>query len=557
MWDALQQQSFVVGAALILIYQAARFGDIYAGDPVTSRYVSLLPGAGVRDFAGPHAYNWALVAFLVASLIVYSLLCMISPNVLIGAVKLLSDNADAEKIAQGVPLPLYIAALFMGLTQPIIPGLSQFQAAQLNFFHDQIEVPRRIIDLSESLTVAIEARAGKDKQRLAAEVRKLVGDDFLTSLQPHGDLAFYKLQLGKLGVDDGALDATINDSSVKELRSLIERLVLCALVAVSRKSGPQPLTKVAQKLEVQLADLKRDNVGPRIAGLLASSVLFFASGVLFFAGLLLIAEFLLSLAGPVDAMFGKSTTEGLWPSTLEYSFDELWSIALPIGVCMFLAVCKLVPRDKIRLPDPDADTDSSLFDDFLDFVRSNASVLLLFILATVAIKVGQMFSEYGTFNLPAEARSPLRLTLPVLQSFITLAVCLLTTWYLMSSARNDKSRGPSFLLAILLIAGVTGFLAFLYDLAFLDQYLNAHPESRPGSEHHVFSVIANILVAVCAFLSVAVFFKARNIKQPQSKVGVLNEAPNRSPLVPPVHAPLLAPADVVEVAREERRQVGV
>jgi hypothetical protein len=329
MWDALQQQSFLVGAALILIYQAARFGNIYAEDPVTSRYVSLLPGTGVRDFAGPNAYNWALVAFLVASLVVYSLLCLISPNVLIGAVKLLSNNADAEKIAQGVPLPLYIAALFMGLSQPIIPGLSQFQTAQLNFFHDQIEVPRRIIDLSESLTVAIESRAGKDKQRLVAEVRKLVGDDFLTSLQPYGDLAFYKLQLGNLGIDGEALEATINDSSVKELRSLIERLVLCALVAVSRKSGPKPLTKVAQKLEVQLADLKRDNIGPRIAAMIAS-------GVLFCVGLLLIAELLLSPAGPVDAMFGKSTTDGLWPSTLDYTFDELGSIALPIVVCMFL-----------------------------------------------------------------------------------------------------------------------------------------------------------------------------------------------------------------------------
>jgi hypothetical protein len=550
MWDALQQQSFLVGAALILIYQAARFGNIYAEDPVTSRYVSLLPGAGVRDFAGPNAYNWALVAFLVASLIVYSLLCMISPNVLVGAVKLLTDNADAEKIAQGVPLPLYIAALFMGLTQPIIPGLSQFQVAQLNFFHDQIEVPRRIIDLSESLTIAIEARAGKDKRRLAAEVRKLAGDDFLTSLQPYGDLVFYKLQLGNLGIDGGALEAAINDSSVKELRSLIERLVLCALVAVSRKSGPKLLTKVAQKLEVQLADLKRDDIGPRIAALLVSSVLFFA-------GLLLIAELLLSLAGPVDAVFGKSVANGLWPSTLEYSFDELWSIALPIGVCMAFAVCKLVPRDEIQPPDSNAATGSALFDDFLDFVRSNAAVLLLCVLATAAIKVGLMFSEYGTFNLPPDARSPLRLTLPALQSFITLAVCLFTTWYLVSSTRKEPGHGPSFLLAILLIAGATGFLAFLYDLAFLDQYLSAHPESRPGGEHHVFTVIANILVSVCAFLSVAVFFKARKIKQPPLTVDVQIETPICSPLAPPVQAPSLAPADVVGVASEERAQAGV
>src|SRR5208282_5497988 len=53
-----------------------------------------LPGAGVRDFAGPHAYNWALVAFLVASLIVYSLLCMISPNVL-------SATASGQHVALG------------------------------------------------------------------------------------------------------------------------------------------------------------------------------------------------------------------------------------------------------------------------------------------------------------------------------------------------------------------------------------------------------------------------------------------------------------------------
>jgi hypothetical protein len=449
---------------------------------------------------------------------------------------------------QGVPLPLYISALFMGLTQPIIPGLSQFQVAQLNFFHDRIEVPRRIIDLSESLTIAIEARAGKDKQRLVAEVCKLVGDDFMTSLQPYGDLAFYKLQLGKLGVDGGALEATVNESSVKELRSLIERLVLCALVAVSRKSGPKPLTKVAQKLEVQLADLKRDNLGPRIAGLLASNVLFFV-------GLLLIAELLLSLADPVDAVFGRSTTDGLWPSTLEYSFNELLSIALPIGFCMFLAVCNLVPRGESRPSDPETDTDLSLFDDFLNYVHSNAPVLLMCILATVAIKISLMFWEYGSFNLPADARSPLRLTLPVLQSFITLAVCLCTTWYLMSSTRIGPSRGPSLLVAILLIAGATGFLAWLYDLAFLDQYLNAHPENRPGSEHHVFSVIANILVSVCAFLSVALFFRSRKIKQVPWQVGVRTEASNRSSLVLPVQSPPRTPTEMVEVAA--RTQVGV
>jgi hypothetical protein len=66
----------------------------------------------------------------------------------------------------------------------------------------------------------------------------------------------------------------------------------------------------------------------------------------------------------------------------------------------------------------------------------------------------------------------------------------------------------------------------------------------------MFSVIANILVSVCAFLSVAVFFKGRKMKQSASKVGARTGVPTLSTLVPPVQAPPLAPADVVEAAPE-------
>jgi hypothetical protein len=110
MWDTLYQPSFLFGAALVLIYQAAKFGELNLGDPVTSRYVASLPGAQVRDFAGPYAYHLALVAFLGASLVGYFLCCNISPTILVGAAKLVG-SADAEKLIQGVPYPLYIAAL--------------------------------------------------------------------------------------------------------------------------------------------------------------------------------------------------------------------------------------------------------------------------------------------------------------------------------------------------------------------------------------------------------------------------------------------------------------
>jgi hypothetical protein len=47
-----------------------------------------------------------------------------------------------------------------------------------------------------------------------------------------------------------------------------------------------------------------------------------------------------------------------------------------------------------------------------------------------------MFYEYGTFHLPKEALSSGRLLLPIVQSFIPVAVGLFTTWYLAS--RGDR-----------------------------------------------------------------------------------------------------------------------
>jgi hypothetical protein len=119
-----------------------------------------------------------------------------------------------------------------------------------------------------------------------------------------------------------------------------------------------------------------------------------------------------------------------------------------------------------------------------------------------------MFYEYGTIYLPAEARTLSRLTLPVIQSFVAVPVSLLATWYLVSERRVPR-RGLSFGATVLAIAGTTAFVALLYDLTFLDQYLPVHPDARPGVEHALFAVVANALVAVSAFASVAVFFRTR------------------------------------------------
>ncbi|HXW25023.1 MAG TPA: hypothetical protein VEK73_09765 [Xanthobacteraceae bacterium] len=509
MWDLLGQQSFQLGAALVLIYQAAKFRELNRTDPVTSHYVALLPGAQVRDFAGPYEYRFALFAFLAASLVAYFLFCHVSPDVLAGAGKMLHvENADT--LIEGVPYPLYIAALFVGLTQPIIPGLAQFEEAQRNFFHDRIEVPRRVIDLSESLMSAIDARTGSDRQKLADEVRKLVSPDFLSSLQRHGDLAFYRTKIDELNVGNGDLESAIADSSTRELRGLIERLVLCALVAAMRKSGSNSLITVAESLGAPPAIVPNGRVRGFLTGLIAS-------GLVFGFGLLVIAHVLSWLNGPVSDFFDKSPDQTLWPNSLESVGQELLGIVPPIVVCIAIAVIWIVPRGPIEVRRGTDEADASLFVEFLNFFQARASVFGLCMVTAVLIKLGQMFAEFGSLHVPSDALSVMRLILPVIQSFIGVTVCVLTTWHLVSHHDGVPHRGLSFTGTLLMIALATGVIAFFYDQTFLAEYLRVRPQDGPGWEHVFFSVLANVLVSICAFASVAVFFKARqSLREPHN-----------------------------------------
>ena len=507
MWTTLQDQSFLLGAGLVALVHATKFGELNLGNPVTGRYLALLPGAKVRDFVGPYAYHVALFAFLSVSLIAYYLACQISPDILRGAAKLLGAG-DADKVIQGIPYPLYVAALFIGLSQSVVPVFSRFGEAQRDFFHDQIEVPRRLIDLAERLASAIEARARADKRNLARELRNLVSGNVLSTVQTYGDLAFYKLQLERLDLaDTGALDRATRESSAKELRGLIERVIFCTLVAVIRQSGTRALVKVTDAIGIPSAGPRFSNVGYFLTGIAAS-------GMLFSICILTIAHVFALLAGPVARLFGKSLDQSLWPNNLDNVGSELWTIVPPIFVCLMVAVSLLAPREspQKRNSGPPPSTASNA--DLIGFFRSGATVFGLCIVVSILIKIAQLLYEYGSaFQVSKDALSAARLMLPMIQSFIPVAVCLFTTWYLASSAAEAPRRGLSFTTTLLAIAGAVGFLAVLYDMTFLYEYLRVRPQDGPGWEHLLFSVVANALISICAFVSVVLFFKSRTVFQ--------------------------------------------
>jgi hypothetical protein len=529
MWTTLQDQSFLLGAALVILVHATKFGELNLGNPVTGRYIALLPGAKVRDFVGPYAYHIALFAFLAVSLVSYYLCCQISPNILKGATKVFG-NVDADNTFHDVPYPLYVATLFIGLTQPIVPLFSRFGEVQRNFFHDQIEVPGRLIKLAERLTSTIETRAGGNKRHLAKEARRLISGEVFATVQTYGDVVFYKLQLERLGfAEQGASEKTISESSLKELRSLIERVVFCTLVAAMRQSGTKGVSKVADAIGIPSAVPGLNNLRYLLTGIAAS-------GMVFSLCILTIAHIFVLLAAPVAHLFTKPLDQSLWPTTLGYVGDELWTMVPPVFVCLIISVTFLVPREA-QSP---ARSNPSLIADLVGFFRSGISIFIACIGVSLLIKFAQLFYEYGSFHLPNEALSSMRLVLPVIQSFIPVAVCLFTTWYIASRSDSTPRRHPSFVGTLLAIAGTVGFLAVLYDLTFLSEYLRVRPQDGPGWEHLLFSVVANVVISVAAFVSLVLFFRGRSILQDpavkceQQGVPAMRSAPS---LVPDFNRP--------------------
>src|SRR5215813_12685994 len=163
------------------------------------------------------------------------------------------------------------------------------------------------------------------------EVRNLVSGDVLSTVQTYGDLAFYKLQVERLDLDDpAALENAIKESSAKELRRLIERITFCTLVAVMRQSGTQALVKVTDAIGISSSRPRFNNLGYFLTGLAAS-------GMLFSICILTIALVFALLADPIARLFGKPLDQSLWPNDLDNVGSELWTIVPPIFVCLMMA----------------------------------------------------------------------------------------------------------------------------------------------------------------------------------------------------------------------------
>lgn len=505
--EILTSVTFWFGAFLLVLHQYGRFSELSAiDDPAVSAHAGLIPDLRTRDFAGRLTFIGTLVAFLAATLILYLLFCLVAPTVLLGWVQVSGSGEagkDLEAFMESVPYPLYIAAAFMGLTQPTIPILSSLGNMQRDLFHALIGVPRRVVNTSTYFCNQIFARATTKKQ-LSREVVHLASDAWQERIDPYADSVFYRHQLQRLKLDDPTEMQELLQSSRRELKNLVIQLVYAASLATVRESDRRFLDRLAEDLKVSMPPHSKTT-----RNLLAAAVLFLIGATLLWIALPM-------LHGPVSQFLISEPK--YWPREIAFSGQYLMSQAVPmfVAVAVALATSSRIRRQKAMLAPGSQDSGHWLVRHFDRY----AMLFLFVVIGIVCYDLAQAFFDYGYFREETQGTfwSFAQKNLPfyLLHSFVSLTACFVVLLYVDQMAEKQSSRPLH--ITLMLVASV-GAASMFYALARLHFHLKV--TLADGVDFVALMVVLNVIAALLAFATAR--FHARNQIVPDRDAAVRQE----------------------------------
>ncbi|HST95988.1 MAG TPA: hypothetical protein VLJ78_14540 [Microvirga sp.] len=488
MSDLMSSAEFWFGAFVLCIYQVAKFSELNSLDPSFSARSAIIPNLRASDFAGRFLFYGSLTAFLLATFLGYLLLCAASPRLLAGWAKVTGLQGNPEDFVKSVPYPLYIAAAFMGLTQPAIPILSKIGDMQRNVFHAWIGVPKRVVGTSTFFSNQILARS-PDRDGLGRELQKLVSDSWLNRIDTYADTVFYRQQISRLKLNEDGQIEDILKGSKRELKGLIEQLVYAASLATVRESGGKGLLRLAADLGVTV---------PTNSAPLKD---YLAGGVLCLIGMTLL-WFLVP-------MFDKLALEHLqgdwdfWPNDLQGTAQYLLSHAVPVFVATVITLAMWSRR--LEAARQESDSDIKTESEFVGELENYAGLILTLVLIVVLYDFAQALYDFGSFQA-SMARSPYEFIIKnvpfyVLHSFVPILACFVILLYV-GRLGNSAAKANTFASAGLLVL-VVGFASAFYAMARLYYQFNG----AKGLDFIVLVVAVNVTAALLALATAALFGK--------------------------------------------------
>lgn len=471
MGTLLTSPDFWVGAVVLLAYQFAKFSELNAVDPSLAARAGVIPNLRASDFAGRTSFFSAMIVYLAATFAVFLLACSISPAILRGWAVISGTAGAHDELVESAPYPIYIAALYMGLTQPAIPGFSKISNVQRDIFHYWIGVPKRVLGTSDFFTNQILARDGS-ASGLRAVIGKLTSDAWISKIDLYADTVFYKEQLKRLKLDDQAELAQAAGGSVRELRRTLDQLVYAAAIATVRESGGRALARLSVDLDVAMP-----KGPPGLRGVAAGAVLA-AVGLVFL-------WFALPMA---SGLVGPQSSTTFWPRDTTSSGNYLMSQTVPLLIAVGLVLYMRRPADPAALP-------SGWFDGLAGAFERNLGPLLWAFAVVVVYDYLQLLSQYVA-QLDDPPDEPLALLASwapyhILHAMISVSACFLLLVFMDT---RPGARGGRLVPAAAMVVVISAAAAF-YALARLRfQY------GWPVAEHLDYVVLMVVLNVAAALL---------------------------------------------------------
>jgi len=413
MWELLASTQFWGGAFLLLCFQIGKYGELNQEDEDLRRWAGVIPNLSARHFLNFSSYIGTLTAFLLVSFAGYLAVCVISPSLIAGWVRVTTASADAtaiESYIESVPYPLFIAAAFMGLAHQTIPGFSRIANLQRDVFHELVGVPGVVAATATDYSIQLWSKLGSDDQR-----RKFLSDlmvsDWHTSMRRYADVGFFDYEVSRRS--DGASDVIAMTPT--ELKIRLEQVVYIAAIAAVRKGGGKALRGLGRDLGVDVSDRMRVPFRGLIAGGLVSVVTL----TMLWFGIPLIAPVVDYLNGPQDLAF--------WPAgvdALKSSGIYLLAQTVPILAATLTLIVVVSPRLE--------DVSKEL--SFRGIIEKYALLLLGIALLVIVFDYAQIISDYGIYSAQITS-TPLRffwLWAPynLLHATISLVVCIILLNYI-------------------------------------------------------------------------------------------------------------------------------
>jgi hypothetical protein len=370
---------FWLGVAIFLWSQHSKFSELSSDSYGAATAASpLLKTLKARDLTNGSTFYLAFLTFLIVSLLIYLLICMIPQGVLNGAL----DLAGIKPISVDNSIyPIVIAFALVGVTQ-LFPWAGKAAAFQASIFHQWIGVPEKVLRTAADFSLQILARCDEDgmtdQQRsnaLSKEIDNLLDDAWRNQVRNIVDPVFYGRQVSSLNLTSPADVAAVMAGSIREKRQVLQELVLAACVAAVRTNGGLALNTLAPKLGVTPVSAPATKKSATMGGLLVVGICTLVLIVVLPSGLA--RNLALGLIGTAD----------FWPSTSYEAAQYVVANFLPFPIVAAILILvvdfnKIENRQKMGL---------------FDMIGSSFKTLLLLFLAVIVYDYIQAFYDRGVF----------------------------------------------------------------------------------------------------------------------------------------------------------------